>query len=125
MHLVGFIVRIYHDARSPECQTLSSFCSPVDIKKCYINCSFETSLACRKCVQMCPNVSKRVQTCPNVSKCAQMCPNVSKRVQMCPNVPKCVQTCPNVSKRVQTCPNVSKCGLSWQKFGCNNHKKTR
>ena len=23
MHLVGFIIRIYHDARSPECQGLS------------------------------------------------------------------------------------------------------
>ena len=21
MHLIGFIIRIYHDARSPECQT--------------------------------------------------------------------------------------------------------
>jgi len=22
MHLVGFIIRIYHDARSPECQNI-------------------------------------------------------------------------------------------------------
>jgi len=24
VHLVGFIIRIYHDARSPECQKLKS-----------------------------------------------------------------------------------------------------
>jgi len=27
MHLVAFIIRIYHDTRSPECQTLVDICS--------------------------------------------------------------------------------------------------
>ena len=26
MHLVGFIIRIYHDARSPECQKVKFSC---------------------------------------------------------------------------------------------------
>ena len=33
MHLVGFIIRIYHDARSSECPNLSSPCWSISIKK--------------------------------------------------------------------------------------------
>jgi len=32
VHLVGFIIRIYHDARSPECQILTSHHLPHPIK---------------------------------------------------------------------------------------------
>jgi len=31
MHLVGFVIRIYHDARSSECQILTVTCKVINI----------------------------------------------------------------------------------------------
>ena len=33
MHLVGFIIRIYHDARSSECQTVSFIANELPVRR--------------------------------------------------------------------------------------------
>ena len=62
---------------------------------------FKTSSNSFKLLQTPPNT---FQTLPNP---VQMRPNTSKCVETCPNL-KMLQTCPNLSKLVQTCPNLSK-----------------
>ena len=49
MHLVGFILRIYHDARSSECQ----------IRQFFFLCTrhFDISCVCNGTVQQCGNPS--------------------------------------------------------------------